>query len=479
MKNDNDRKRNKKKELLYLLIAIAGSFVVFALIFCIIAHDDIRELGTFDGVRDTVNSITGGGVLPNQPPFSQSSVSDTYLVGFDYSTADFLEKAPTVIVKVRYDGRLEVEIPHTLANGEQYSDTVFFDLGEKEYRNIEKEINLKILYELDPEEADPETTCDGGTSWLIIYDKNGDVYKRCGGFCPHNEDFCRMQRAVYSNLPEEFKEYCERYKKIWQREDGFRPYSGSEQYWTKYGVFLDYDGNLEDLRENYDYIVIDAQYHDPKEIKAFNSRYDKYVYSYINIGSIEDFRGYYEDYADLALGDYENWDGEKWVDVSDERWQNFILDELAPELLEKGINGFFVDNCDVYYNYPTEDILEGLAVIMEGLKEMGCDVFINGGDEFLDAYTDNIGPWTDVITGINQECVFTSIDWEANRLIPASGEDRDYFTDYIEKYGDMGAYIFLIEYVEDTDSTAIREDIKAYCKERNYLYYISGSIGLR
>jgi endo-alpha-1,4-polygalactosaminidase (GH114 family) len=477
MKKDSDKKTSVKKELLYLLLAIVGSFVAFALIFCIIAHDEIRNLGTFDGVRDTVNGITGGGVVPGQPPFSQSSVSDTYLVGFDYSTADFLEKAPTVIVKVRYDGRLEAEILHTLANGEQYSDIVFFDLGEKEYRNIEKEINLKVLYDLDPQEADPETTCDGGTSWLIIYDKNGDVYKRCGGFCPHNEDFCRMQRAIYSNLPEEFKEYCERYKKIWQREDGFNPYAGSGQYWTKYGVFLDYDGDLKDL-DDYDYIVIDAQYHDSDEIKAYGYRYDRYIYSYINIGSLEDFRDYYNDYADLALGDYENWDGEKWIDVSDERWQNFILGELAPELLEKGINGFFVDNCDVYYNYPTEEILDGLAVIMEGLKDMGCDVIINGGDAFLDAYTENIGPWTNVITGINQECVFTSIDWESDRLVPASGEDRDYFIDYIEKYGDMGAYIFLIEYVEDTDSTAIREDIREYCKERNYLYYISGSVDL-
>ena len=479
MKNDNDRKRNIKKELLYLLIAIAGSFVVFALIFCIIAHDDIRELGTFDGVRDTVNSITGGGVLPNQRPFSQSSVSDTYLVGFDYSTADFLEKAPTVIVKVRYDGRLEVEIPHTLANGEQYSDTVFFDLGEKEYRNIEKEINLKILYELDPEEADPETTCDGGTSWLIIYDKNGDVYKRCGGFCPHNEDFCSMQRAIYSNLPEEFKEYCERYKKIWQREDGFRPYAGSEQYWTKYGVFLDYDGNLEDLRENYDYIVIDAQYHSRDEIVDFAYGYQKYVYSYINIGSVEDFRDYYDEYSDLALGDYENWDGEKWVDVSDERWQNFILNELAPELLEKGINGFFVDNCDVYYNYPTEDILNGLAVIMRGLKDMGCDVIINGGDTFLDAYCDSMGSWTDVITGINQESVFSYIDWDTGALTYASEEDKEYFLDYIERYGDQGAYIFLIEYVDDIpENRPLRSEIMNYSVEHNYLYYISDSIDL-
>ncbi len=477
MKKDNGEKKSAWKELRSLLLAIAGSFVVFALIFCIIARDDIKQLHTFDGVAETINNALGGAA--SGPAFSGSLVSDTYLVGTDYFTGDFLEKAPSVIVKVRYDGKLEAEFDYTLSNGERFTDVVLFELSDEAFRDIEKEIDLKRLYNLDPEEGDPQTTCDGGTSWLFIYDKNGDVYKRCGGFCPHNEDFCRMQRAVYQNLPEEFIKYCERYKKLWQRVDEYRPYAGSEKYWTKYGVFLDYDGNLEDLSDDYDIIVIDAQYHSAEEIRAFNYRYDQFVYSYINVGSIEDFRDYYYDYSHLALGDYENWDGEKWIDVSDERWQNFILNQLAPELLDKGIDGFFVDNCDVYYNYPTEDILEGLAVIMEGLKDMGCEVIINGGDAFLDAYTDNIGHWTDVITGINQECVFTSIDWEKGKLTAATEEDRTYFTDYIEKYGDMGAYIFLTEYVEDTDSTAIREEIKNYCIAKDYLYYISGSVGLK
>ena len=68
-----------------------------------------------------------------------------------------------------------------------------------------------------PEEADPETTMDGGYSSLIIYDKNGDVYKVCGGFCPHNKDFNRMSRVISENLPEEFFKFCDEYKLAWQR----------------------------------------------------------------------------------------------------------------------------------------------------------------------------------------------------------------------------------------------------------------------
>ncbi len=134
----------------------------------------------------------------------------------------------------------------------------------------------------------------------------------------------------------------------------------------EYGVFLSVEDNLDSLDE-YKTIVIDAQYFGTSEIKEFKNREHK-VYSYINVGSLEDFRDYYDTYKDLSIGGYEHWDDEIWIDVSDERWQDFILNTLAPDLLNKGIDGFFVDNCDVYYQCETELILDGLSNIMQGLK---------------------------------------------------------------------------------------------------------------
>lgn len=64
-----------------------------------------------------------------------------------------------------------------------------------------------------------------------------------------------------------------------------------------YGVFLGYDGSLERL-DDYDTIVIDAQYYDEEEIRGFRES-GHTVYSYINIGSLEDFRDYYDDYVEL------------------------------------------------------------------------------------------------------------------------------------------------------------------------------------
>ena len=242
---------------------------------------------------------------------------------------------------------------------------------------------------------------------------------------------------------------------------------------TDYGVFLSVTDDIDSLN-TYDTVVIDAQYFDKAEIDAFRAA-GHTIYSYINVGSIENFRDYYSEYKYLTLGEYENWDEEFWIDVSDSRWQDFMIKEMIPSLLEKDIDGFFVDNCDVYYQYPEEQILDGLTVIMRSLVDTGKAVLINGGDAYLDAYCSGSGQWNDVITGINQETVFSRILWDQDCFDTAAQEDRAYFQDYIERYAAKGADIYLLEYTRD--NSLIRE-IREYCQKNRFHYYISDSLEL-
>ena len=114
----------------------------------------------------------------------------------------------------------------------------------------------------------------------------------------------------------------------------------------EYGVFLSIDASEMKKLYGYKEVVIDAQYFSKRDIQALHKKGVK-VYTYLNVGSIENFRKYYKDYEHLAIGDYENWDEEKWVDVSSPEWQKFIKG-LSGKLLKKGVDGFFIDNCDVY-----------------------------------------------------------------------------------------------------------------------------------
>ena len=121
-----------------------------------------------------------------------------------------------------------------------------------------------------------------------------------------------------------------------------------------YGVFLNADDSSLDRFKMYKTIVIDAQYFTKRDIELLHQN-GTVVYTYLNIGSIENFRTYYTTYVELAIGEYEHWDEEEWVDVANPDWQKFI-GQLSQELYEKGVDGFFIDNCDVYYYDPHESI---------------------------------------------------------------------------------------------------------------------------
>lgn len=240
-----------------------------------------------------------------------------------------------------------------------------------------------------------------------------------------------------------------------------------------YGVFLGLDPEDISRTEAYDTIVIDAQYFTEEEISSLHEK-GKTVYTYLNVGSIEEFRDYYKDYSYLSIGFYENWEDEHWIAVSDPSWIEF-MDELSESLAAKGVDGFFVDNLDVYYVYPEKTIYDGLYTIMDNLSKTGKEIIVNGGDRYVTEYLHKKGKSPSVISGVNQETVFSKIYFDEDKFGRADEEDEEYFKEYIEECHDYGLDIYLLEYTTDPD---IIDMIDKYCKEHNYLYYISDSLEL-
>ena len=241
-----------------------------------------------------------------------------------------------------------------------------------------------------------------------------------------------------------------------------------------YGVYI--GAEYSELPENasFDVIVIDAQYYTADEIASLKETNGE-IYSYLNVGSVESFRDYYEDYEDITTGSYENWEDERWVDVSNPKWQDFVVGELAPQLIEKDIDGFFIDNCDVYYIDPRDEIYDGLTTILSELKATGKSVIVNGGDAYVSRYLDENNTLDKVIDGVNQESVYTSINWDDGTFGEATDDDREYFLDYLERVSDAGGEVYLLEYTNDEKLACYIED---ECEAKEYHVYISSTLEL-
>ena len=240
-----------------------------------------------------------------------------------------------------------------------------------------------------------------------------------------------------------------------------------------YGVFLSIDASEREKLTGYQTVVIDAQYFSKQDIQTLHKN-GTVVYTYLNIGSIENFRDYYSEYEDITLGDYENWEEEKWIDVSDITWQNFVAD-LSNSLLEKDVDGFFIDNCDVYYYQPTEEIFLGLTEILRGIKAAGKEVIINGGNTYITRYRETYGSAKDIMSAVNQEEVFSIYDFDTSTCGTNTDEEKAYFCDYIEACSADGMDVYLLEYT--TDRKLITQ-IESYCEGKGFRYYISDSIEL-
>ena len=245
-----------------------------------------------------------------------------------------------------------------------------------------------------------------------------------------------------------------------------------------YGVFIGAD-NINKIK-GYNVVVVEPASIDVSSVELLHKTNEK-IYAYLNIGSLENYRPYFNEFKEKTLGLYENWEDEYWVDVSDVAWQNLIVDKLGRDIVDKGFDGFFIDNCDVYYYYPTEEIFNGLSSILQGLRSLNMtkkykiDIIINGGDTFVSRCIENKTA-TELFDGVNQECVFTDIDFENKTYKEKDESDRGYFKEYLSNVKKHRLKVYLIEY--GANSKLIKE-IKNYCNENGFHWYNARGLDLK
>ena len=240
-----------------------------------------------------------------------------------------------------------------------------------------------------------------------------------------------------------------------------------------YGVFIGAEKEKLLSLNNYDVLVIDAELLTAENIDVIHQNGNNEIYSYLNIGSVEDFRSYYEEFLPFTIGEYEDWDNEKWIDVSSEKWQTHIV-EAADELVDKGVSGLFVDNTDVYYVFHEQKIYNALLDIFNAFTEKGIKVIVNGGDVFISEVINNCSIPT-CINAVNQETVFTSINFDDKSFGENNWENREYFIEYLNVCKQIGMDVLLIEYGANDK---LREKVMDYCNENDYVCYFAGSLAL-
>ncbi len=252
-----------------------------------------------------------------------------------------------------------------------------------------------------------------------------------------------------------------------------------------YGVFLGATDKDTDKIMKYDIVCIDMDEFSESNIQKLKKNHTQ-IYAYLSIGSLENYRSYYEEFKDITFMDYENWSDERWVDVSNTLWQSHISNE-ADRLKALGADGLFMDNFDVYYFAKEEyidttqefswSIFEGCKAILDNLATKDLKLMINSGTDFL--Y--ELGKFSSITSFFDidvyaQECVFSNIeDYENDVFGRQEKEQQDYLFEMIDMMKEHFE-VLLIEYTTDQE---VVKDIKDYCKKNHFSYYISNNVALK
>ncbi len=115
---------------------------------------------------------------------------------------------------------------------------------------------------------------------------------------------------------------------------------------------------------NFDVVIIDAFFEDQlftsdeiQQLKTKACGGQRLVLSYMDIGSAENYRYYWQDgwklhHPSWLKKKYEGYEDEIWVEYWDSEWQDIIYgnsDSYLQKILNAGFDGVYLDNVEAYY----------------------------------------------------------------------------------------------------------------------------------
>ena len=252
------------------------------------------------------------------------------------------------------------------------------------------------------------------------------------------------------------------------------PFHGND-----YGAFLGrYDNNVSGFNQ-YKYVSVELGEFTHTNIERLTHNETNFL-AYLNIGSLETYRDYYDDYESFTFKDYDNWPDERWIDVTNQGWQDLMV-ELAQGFKDEGAFGVYMDNVDVY-SVAKEDGMNyqafGVAIknIISRVNALGIKVMVNGGAEYFDDMNDAEDNVFDSLWGYHQEEVFSLIeDYDNDVFTTQDDDDKAYYQEIASMMKEKGKEVFLLEYTTDN---SLKEVIKNYSDLHEYHYYISSKVDL-
>jgi len=126
-------------------------------------------------------------------------------------------------------------------------------------------------------------------------------------------------------------------------------------------------GNLRRRYRDFGLVVVDGENARAKDVAAIQRSGGGLVLAYLDVGTIEDYRGWYKAAKPYRLDYWNDW-GEWYANVNAGGFRSLMLKRVAPGMLAKGFDGLFLDNTDMTETYRAQK--RGMRALVAGLSRL-------------------------------------------------------------------------------------------------------------
>jgi len=189
------------------------------------------------------------------------------------------------------------------------------------------------------------------------------------------------------------------------------------------------------------------------------------VLAYLSVGELASDASYRARALQKGLrfrGRNEIW-GSDILDLSDRRWIDLLVDEVAGQALAQGYDGFFLDTLD---SIAPSDRAGGIELLRR-LRAKAPDGYIlaNRGFELL-------GELGEAIDGVLVESVFGTFDFEQSIYKPVTVPDTAYLVDRLQRLERTGLDVFVLDYADPVDAAGA-QSIARRIMEKGWSAFVS------
>ena len=165
-----------------------------------------------------------------------------------------------------------------------------------------------------------------------------------------------------------------------------------------------------------------------------------------------------------ASSAWQDWKDEWFADVSKEGLRDALADEIAPDILDKGFDGLFLDNVDMIEPNKHKKQRDGMRELVARLGDL-----VHEDDDLLFAQN---GYWgfkkfgildDGHLDGWNREDVTWTFDFDRKKYVRNSDRDRDEALDDLAKMRDLGLITTATNYTKRSTGAAVDESIEDAC----------------